>query len=88
MRGKLSIDTRTISKGRVSRLVEEWKMESGLLVMSFSNTGLFVCSLMACVPEVLWPVFWLLTPKGPETIFMPFLKFGQAIMKAIFIKNS
>jgi hypothetical protein len=29
-----------------------------------------------------------LTPKGPETIFKPFLKFGQAIVKAIFIKNS
>jgi hypothetical protein len=30
---------------------------------------------------------WL-TPKGPKAIFMPFLKFGQAIVKAIFIKNS
>jgi hypothetical protein len=29
-----------------------------------------------------------LTPKGPETIFKPFLKFGQAIVKAIFIKKS
>jgi hypothetical protein len=29
-----------------------------------------------------------LTPKGPETIFKHFLKFGQAIVKAIFIKNS
>jgi hypothetical protein len=29
-----------------------------------------------------------LTPKGPETIFKPFLKFAQAIVKAIFIKNS
>jgi hypothetical protein len=29
-----------------------------------------------------------LIPKGPETIFKPFLKFGQAIVKAIFIKNS
>jgi hypothetical protein len=29
-----------------------------------------------------------LTPKGPEIIFKPFLKFGQAIVKAIFIKNS
>jgi hypothetical protein len=29
-----------------------------------------------------------LTPKGLETIFKPFLKFGQAIVKAIFIKNS
>jgi hypothetical protein len=29
-----------------------------------------------------------LTPKGPETIFKPFLKFGQAIVKAIVIKNS
>jgi hypothetical protein len=27
-----------------------------------------------------------LTPKGPETVFKPFLKFGQAIVKAIFIK--
>jgi uncharacterized membrane protein len=29
-----------------------------------------------------------LTPKGPKAIFRPFLKFGQAIMKATFIKNS
>jgi hypothetical protein len=31
------------------------------------------------------PITELLTPKGPETIFKPFLK---AIVKAIFIKNS
>jgi hypothetical protein len=30
----------------------------------------------------------LLTPKSLETIFKPFLKFGQATVKAIFIKNS
>jgi hypothetical protein len=29
-----------------------------------------------------------LTPKGLKAIFRPFLKFGQAIVKAIFIKNS
>jgi hypothetical protein len=29
-----------------------------------------------------------LIPKGSKAIFMPFLKFGQAIVKAIFIKNS
>jgi hypothetical protein len=29
-----------------------------------------------------------LTPKGPKAIFKPFLKFGLAIVKAIFIKNS
>jgi hypothetical protein len=29
----------------------------------------------------------LLTPEGPETIFKPFSKFGQVIVKAIFIKN-
>jgi hypothetical protein len=29
-----------------------------------------------------------LIPKGPEAILMPFLKFGQAIVKAMFIKNS
>jgi hypothetical protein len=29
-----------------------------------------------------------LIPKGPKAIFRPFLKFGQAIVKAIFIKNS
>jgi hypothetical protein len=33
-------------------------------------------------------VVYNLIPKGPETIFKPFLKFGQAIVKAIFIKNS
>jgi hypothetical protein len=30
----------------------------------------------------------ILTPKGLKAIFRPFLKFGQAIVKAIFIKNS
>jgi hypothetical protein len=29
-----------------------------------------------------------LTPNGPMTILRPFLKFGQAIVKDIFIKNS
>jgi hypothetical protein len=29
-----------------------------------------------------------LTLKGPKAICKPFLKFGQAIVKAIFIKNS
>jgi hypothetical protein len=29
-----------------------------------------------------------LIPKGPKAIFRPFLKFGHAIVKAIFIKNS
>jgi hypothetical protein len=29
-----------------------------------------------------------LTPKGPKAIFRPLLKFGHAIVKAIFIKNS
>jgi hypothetical protein len=29
-----------------------------------------------------------LTPKGPKAIFKPFLKFGQDIVKAIFIKIS
>jgi hypothetical protein len=29
-----------------------------------------------------------LTPKGPKAIFRPFLKFGEAIVNAIFIKNS
>jgi hypothetical protein len=33
-------------------------------------------------------LMYLLALKGPETIFKPFLKFGQAIVKAIFIKNS
>jgi hypothetical protein len=35
-------------------------------------------------------VFYLttLTPKGPKAIFRPFLKFGQAIVKTIFIKHS
>jgi hypothetical protein len=30
----------------------------------------------------------LLIPKGPKAISRPFLKFGQAIVKTIFIKNS
>jgi hypothetical protein len=34
-----------------------------------------------------WSCYKDLTLKGPETIFKPFLKFGQAIVKAIFIKN-
>jgi hypothetical protein len=29
-----------------------------------------------------------LIPKGSKAIFKPFLKFGQAIVKTIFIKNS
>jgi hypothetical protein len=29
-----------------------------------------------------------LAPKGSKAIFRPFLKFGQAIVKTIFIKNS
>jgi hypothetical protein len=29
-----------------------------------------------------------LTPKGPKAIFRPFLKFGQAVVKAIFFQNS
>jgi hypothetical protein len=33
-------------------------MVSGLLVISLSNTGLCVCSWMACVSEVLWLVSW------------------------------
>jgi hypothetical protein len=33
-------------------------------------------------------MYGILTPKGPKAIFRPFLKFGQAIVKAIFIKNS
>jgi hypothetical protein len=32
-------------------------------------------------------LFYLLTPKGQHAIFRPFLKFGQVIVKAIFIKN-
>jgi hypothetical protein len=32
--------------------------------------------------------FEWLAPKGPKAIFRPFLKFGQAIVKTIFIKNS
>jgi hypothetical protein len=32
--------------------------------------------------------FRRLTPKGPKAIFRPFLKSGQAIVKAISIKNS
>jgi hypothetical protein len=31
---------------------------------------------------------FMLTPKGPKAIFRPFLKFGQAILKTIIIKNS
>jgi hypothetical protein len=39
-------------------------------------------------PMVNFCLKWILTPKGPKAIFRPFLKFGQAILKAIFIKNS
>jgi hypothetical protein len=31
---------------------------------------------------------YILTLRGPKARFRPFLKFGQAIEKAIFIKNS
>jgi hypothetical protein len=39
-------------------------------------------------PRREWKLKLSLTLKGPKTIFKPFLKFGQAIVKAIFIKNS
>jgi hypothetical protein len=29
----------------------------------------------------------LLTPEGPKAIFMPFLKFGQDIVKSILLKK-
>jgi hypothetical protein len=38
--------------------------------------------------STLFELYQELTPKGLEAIFMPFLEFGQAIVKAIFIKNS
>jgi hypothetical protein len=37
--------------------------------------------------SILMCLLYILTPKGLETIFKPFLKFGQAIVKAIFIKK-
>jgi hypothetical protein len=43
------------------------------------------CFFLLQAHDLLWP---FLTPKGSETIFKPFLKFGQVILKAIFIKNS
>jgi hypothetical protein len=33
-----------------------------------------------------WTWNFVLTPKGPSPIFGPFLKFGQAIVDAIFVK--
>jgi hypothetical protein len=41
-----------------------------------------------CIRSPTTRTLFLLTPKGPKAIFRPFLKFGQAIVKAIFIKNS
>jgi hypothetical protein len=44
-----------------------------------------------CVFLIIIHVFLIilcLTPKRPKAIFRHFLKFGQAIVKAIFIKNS
>jgi hypothetical protein len=49
-----------------------------IYLMAFANVAFYKTRL----------VLLSLTPKGPETIFKPFLKFGQAIVKAIFIKNS
>jgi hypothetical protein len=33
-------------------------------------------------------VIGILTPKGPRPFFGPFLKFGQAIVNAIFVQKS
>jgi hypothetical protein len=38
--------------------------------------------------QCLLNTFNFLTLKGPKAICRPFLKFGQAIIKTIFIKNS
>jgi hypothetical protein len=43
-----------------------------------------VCATLLCGYDSIG----VLTPKGPKAIFKPFLKFGQAIVKTIFIKNS
>jgi hypothetical protein len=52
-------------------------------------TELFLSIVLVIAGEKRFPPpNFNLTPKGPETIFKPFLEFGQAIVKAIFIKNS
>jgi hypothetical protein len=33
------------------------------------------------------PLIFYLTPKGPRPFFGPFLKFGQAIVDAIFVQK-
>jgi hypothetical protein len=56
------------------------------LKMSFSFS--FMLTFLDCVNQAPNYLYKTLTPKGPKAIFKPFLKFGQAIVKAIFIKNS
>jgi hypothetical protein len=52
------------------------------------------CTMPKAAMAITWPHYKLrcsytsLTPKRLKAIFRPFLKFGQAIVKAIFIKNS
>jgi hypothetical protein len=51
------------------------------------------CTMPKAAMAITWPHYKLrcsytsLTPNGLKAIFRPFLKFGQAIVKAIFIKN-
>jgi hypothetical protein len=55
-------------------------------ILEFRSTHWFL-PLFSIIPLLRLEKNELLTPKGPKTIFKPFLKFGQAIVKAIFIKN-
>jgi hypothetical protein len=38
-------------------------------------------------PFFWWNKYWKLTPKGPRPFFGPFLKFGEAIVDAIFVQK-
>jgi hypothetical protein len=59
--------------------------------LSYSHTSLVYCRLSTLERnsssyETMWPLYDL-TPKGPRPFFGPFLKFGQAIVDAIFVQK-
>jgi hypothetical protein len=47
---------------------------------------LIIVSYVICISYIIWN-FVFLTPKGRRPFFGPFLKFGQAIVNAIFVQK-
>jgi hypothetical protein len=64
-------------------------MDSLKTIRHYYKNTVIIRSFIYCIYQQLRANFEsYLTLKGSKTIFMPFLKFRQAIAKAIFIKNS